>query len=153
MEPQPDSQYLVVCTAHIHWDPEYCDVKLIQTMMLMYELRNFMDEAAKTYNIIGGSNSIPLILCGDLNSLPNSGVVEFLTNGRISVKHPDFKEYSYKECLRRICPIVNQNANEYTHTFEVIKAYKDDVMPFTNYTYVTFPLLDIFSTFPHFFSL
>jgi len=30
---------LVVCTAHIHWDPEYCDVKLVQTMMLMHELQ------------------------------------------------------------------------------------------------------------------
>jgi CCR4-NOT transcription complex subunit 6 len=24
-----------VATAHIHWDPEFCDVKLIQTMMLV----------------------------------------------------------------------------------------------------------------------
>lgn len=24
------SQAVLVCTAHIHWDPEFCDVKLIQ---------------------------------------------------------------------------------------------------------------------------
>ena len=23
-------QQILVCTAHIHWDPEFCDVKLIQ---------------------------------------------------------------------------------------------------------------------------
>ena len=25
-----EKQNLLVCTAHIHWDPEFCDVKLIQ---------------------------------------------------------------------------------------------------------------------------
>ena len=34
----PPNQRLLVCTAHIHWDPEFCDVKLIQTMMLMHEV-------------------------------------------------------------------------------------------------------------------
>ena len=35
--PQPSEarQQLLVCTAHIHWDPEFCDVKLIQSMMLV----------------------------------------------------------------------------------------------------------------------
>ena len=37
-------QRLLVATCHIHWDPDYCDVKLIQTMMLMNELKNIMDE-------------------------------------------------------------------------------------------------------------
>ena len=126
---------MVVCTAHIHWDPEFCDVKLIQTMMLMFEIRNFVNDAAKQYDVAGGPNSIPLILCGDLNSLPNSGVVEFLTNSRISVHHPDFKDlYKDRDCLRRLCPSMSQNSNDYTHTFDMVKAYNDDVMPFTNYT-------------------
>lgn len=138
-------QPLVVCTAHIHWDPEYCDVKLIQTMMLMHELKSFVDEAATLFRLNAGgnkadSNSIPLIMCCDLNSLPDSGVVEYLSNGRIAVEHPDFKEIAYKDCLRKLSPIVSDssksNSNEYTHAFELIKAYKDDVMPFTNYTYV-----------------
>ncbi|KAH9402383.1 CCR4-NOT transcription complex subunit 6-like [Tyrophagus putrescentiae] len=137
-------QPLVVCTAHIHWDPEYCDVKLIQTMMLMHELKSFVDEAATLFRLNAGgnkadSNSIPLIMCCDLNSLPDSGVVEYLSNGRIAVEHPDFKEIAYKDCLRKLSPIVSDssksNSNEYTHAFELIKAYKDDVMPFTNYTY------------------
>jgi mRNA deadenylase 3'-5' endonuclease subunit Ccr4 len=32
-----------VCSAHIHWDPEFCDVKLIQTMMLMEQLRQIVE--------------------------------------------------------------------------------------------------------------
>lgn len=35
---------LVVCTAHIHWDPELCDVKLVQTMMLAHELYKLLEE-------------------------------------------------------------------------------------------------------------
>ena len=31
----PAQQHLLVATAHIHWDPEFCDVKLVQTMMLV----------------------------------------------------------------------------------------------------------------------
>ena len=32
LPPETDSQHqqILVCTAHIHWDPEFCDVKLIQ---------------------------------------------------------------------------------------------------------------------------
>ena len=35
---------LIVTNAHIHWDPEYKDVKVIQSVMLMRELKKFMEE-------------------------------------------------------------------------------------------------------------
>ena len=72
-------QPLLVTTAHMHWDPEFSDVKLIQTMMLMSELKKVVEES---YQVIRPDmngqavdcNSIPMILCGDLNSLPESGL-------------------------------------------------------------------------------
>lgn len=164
-------QRLLVCTAHIYWDPEFCDVKIIQTIMLMHELQVLANQAAKDLlassgeninsikqyylkngtsdsksdpggqNHVGGGrpsatsqaspqasaatnsfndqddpvsgddsrldqlgpNMIPLILCVDSNSLPESCVVEFLSNGGVSADHPDFKEFAYKDCLKRIC--------------------------------------------------
>jgi CCR4-NOT transcription complex subunit 6 len=39
-DPSQIHQPLLVCTAHIHWDPQYCDVKLVQTMMLMNEVKH-----------------------------------------------------------------------------------------------------------------
>ena len=36
--PHHSPQHLLVSNAHIHWDPEFSDVKLIQTIMLMNEL-------------------------------------------------------------------------------------------------------------------
>lgn len=76
--PEPHTrQLLVVATAHIHWDPEFSDVKLVQTMMLMWELQHFTEEATRKYSLpFPGPydyNSIPLLFCGDLNSLPDSG--------------------------------------------------------------------------------
>ena len=62
---------LVVCTAHIHWDPEFCDVKLVQTMMLASELQKLLSEVAEKFKIT--TQQTPLLICGDLNSLPNSG--------------------------------------------------------------------------------
>ncbi|XP_022247660.1 CCR4-NOT transcription complex subunit 6-like isoform X2 [Limulus polyphemus] len=129
-------QPLLVCTAHIHWDPEYCDVKLIQTMMLMSELHGILEDATQSFR--PGSqkpdiNNIPLLLCGDFNSLPESGVVEFLTSGRVSVDHPDFKKLGYKDCLRKLSS--TDKTSEYTHCFMLANAYKEDFMTYTNYTY------------------
>lgn len=74
-------QPLLVTTAHMHWDPEYSDVKLIQTMMLMSELKKVVEEShqvirpeSQTSGQTVDCNSIPMILCGDLNSLPESGI-------------------------------------------------------------------------------
>lgn len=86
-EGQGEGQLLLVATCHMHWDPEYCDVKLIQTMMLIHELRALIRQLQRDYRLHGNStpagchddefvdcNALPLILCGDLNSLPESGL-------------------------------------------------------------------------------
>lgn len=77
----PDDQIkqpLLITTAHMHWDPEFSDVKLIQTMMLMSELKKVVEVSyqslkPETNKQTVDCNSIPIILCGDLNSLPESG--------------------------------------------------------------------------------
>ncbi|KAG6817489.1 hypothetical protein H0H87_008114 [Tephrocybe sp. NHM501043] len=38
---------------------------------------------------------IPLIICGDFNSVPGSGVYEFLSNGTLPPDHPDFLSHKY----------------------------------------------------------
>ena len=71
-------QLVLIATCHVHWDPEYCDVKLIQTMMFMHRLQNIIKEAQATVLPPSSSsdcNQIPVILCGDLNSLPESGMI------------------------------------------------------------------------------
>lgn len=57
------------------------------------------DEATSAFFFFFGSQ---LLLCGDFNSLPDSGVVEFLNASRIAANHPDFKELGYKTCLQKV---------------------------------------------------
>lgn len=129
------SQPILVCTAHIHWDPEFCDVKLIQTMMLSNEIKTILDEASHSFRPGHkyDTNNVQLVLCGDFNSLPDSGVIEFLSAGRVSMDHQDFKELGYKSCLQRISNC--DTPNEFTHSFKLASAYSEDIMPYTNYTF------------------
>lgn len=131
------SQPILVCTAHIHWDPEFCDVKLIQTMMLSNELKSIIEEAGHSFRPGHkfDSNNVQLLLCGDFNSLPDSGVVEFLSSGHVSMDHQDFKELGYKSCLQRLVNSDAHTQNEFTHSFKLASAYSEDIMPFTNYTF------------------
>ena len=52
---------------------------------------------------------IQLLLCGDFNSLPESGVIEYLENGRIDVKHKDFRSLAYKKSL---CKMISHSPDE-----------------------------------------
>lgn len=72
-----EKQLLLVANAHMHWDPEYSDVKLVQTMMFLSEVKNIVDKATRSLklsSVSGETNGIPLVLCADLNSLPDSGM-------------------------------------------------------------------------------
>ncbi|XP_060552207.1 uncharacterized protein LOC132713552 isoform X1 [Ruditapes philippinarum] len=131
-------QPLLVTTAHMHWDPEFSDVKLIQTMMLMSELKKVVEESYQVIrpDINGQTvdcNSIPMILCGDLNSLPESGVIEYLSTGRVASNHTDFREIGYEACLQ----VFNNHkeTRELMHKFRLAKAYEDNIMRHTNYTF------------------
>lgn len=67
---------MLIANAHMHWDPEYSDVKLVQTMMFLSEVKSIVDKATRSLklsSVSGETNAIPLVLCADLNSLPDSG--------------------------------------------------------------------------------
>ncbi|XP_057332197.1 CCR4-NOT transcription complex subunit 6-like [Microplitis mediator] len=134
-DPAQIQQPILVCTAHIHWDPEYCDVKLIQTMMLSNELRTMLEQASQSFRPghKPDASNVQLLLCGDFNSLPDSGVIEFLTSGRVASDHRDFKDLTYKSCLQKISGC--DKPNEFIHSFKLASAYSEDIMPCTNYTY------------------
>lgn len=136
----------MVSTAHIHWDPEYSDVKLIQSIMHISSLYQKIEEHLLEQN--GGSgpvnpSSMPLIVCGDFNSLPQSGVVEFLTTGRVAKSHPDFKNLGYVKVLDKLCSRRKQPGRNAAlpdpdmlhHDFVLGRAYDyGEGMRYTNYT-------------------
>ncbi|KAI9274074.1 Endonuclease/exonuclease/phosphatase [Helicostylum pulchrum] len=92
---------VLVVNSHIHWDPHDADVKLVQVGMLMDELDKFASKHLKppttsphgpTY---ASTTQLPTIICGDFNSLPDSGVYEFLSKSTIRQDHADFGNYMY----------------------------------------------------------
>lgn len=125
-------------------------------MMLSNELKSILEESVHTLrannvNITDPSNiqlvslgrgdlqvigcfnaTFFQVLCGDFNSLPDSGVIEFLSTGKVSQDHQDFKAFSYKACLEKVLSC--DKPNEFTHSFKLASAYNDEIMPFTNYT-------------------
>ncbi|GJJ06248.1 hypothetical protein Clacol_000439 [Clathrus columnatus] len=109
LENRTTGSRLVIANVHIHWDPEYRDVKLVQVALLMEELQKISDRFAKlpprlfthddpnqpappTY---ADGSKIPTIVCGDFNSVPESGVYDFLANGTVPSDHSDFMSHVY----------------------------------------------------------
>ncbi|XP_071808360.1 CCR4-NOT transcription complex subunit 6-like [Asterias amurensis] len=156
--PDNTRQLMLVANVHIHWDPEYSDVKLIQTIMFMNELKKIVDEESISFRPGGGSGvsrtpentPIPLVLCGDLNSLPDSGVIEYLEHGKVSVHHEDFKDIHYK-VLRNFSSNTEQNGH-ITHSFSLQGAYHNQSVQYTNYTYDFKGVIDYIFTSRNFMS-
>ena len=112
---------VIVSNAHLTWDPAYSDVKLVQAALMMEEVEKMAASFAKypprlppsTTGAANGSASgennassrpppiysdgtkIPVLVCGDYNSIPASGVCEFLSQGNVPPDHPDFLSHLY----------------------------------------------------------
>lgn len=113
---------LVVVNTHIHWDPAFRDVKLVQTALLIEEVEKIVNSFAKypppmspssSNGAVNGTSAeeknassrpppiysdgskIPVVVAGDFNSIPDSGVYEFLSNGSVAPNHPDFMSHVY----------------------------------------------------------
>ena len=92
--------------------PEFADVKLIQTVMLMNELDTIVMTAQAERGIgcktaVPGMPGIPIAFCGDLNSLPDSSVVQCLINGRVPIDHPDALRWPRKHLIYKVKLMIN----------------------------------------------
>jgi len=80
---------VLVVNTHIHWDPEFSDVKLMQSQLLMERLMDINSRQAPE------GETLPMIVCGDFNSIPGSAVYKLLTSGEVEGNHKDFHNYDY----------------------------------------------------------
>ena len=119
---------LVVCNTHLYWDPNYEYVKLCRAHYLMRKLWCFVDGKV--------GEEVPVVFCGDLNSMPGSLVHKYLVHGKVpptfcierelvqamGCKRIDAKSKVKKWLLqKRLCP------------FPFCSVYPDSY-PFTNVT-------------------
>lgn len=94
-----EEDIIYVATTHIYWNPNYDDVKVAQTATLLHHLH----KKSKASNRV--------ILCGDFNSTPDSGLVAFVKYGIIKLDewlHCGLSRgYSYRyhnELIHRVYP-------------------------------------------------
>lgn len=111
----------IVGNAHIHWDPAFSDVKLVQSALLVDEIEKIANNFARypppppksiTAGAAGSDDAdsgkpqrppphysdgtkIPVVICGDFNSIPGSGVYDFMSMGHLEGNHPDFLAHTY----------------------------------------------------------
>eukprot|EP01006_Ploeotia_vitrea_P050187 TRINITY_DN67421_c5_g8_i1.p2 TRINITY_DN67421_c5_g8~~TRINITY_DN67421_c5_g8_i1.p2 ORF type:complete len:455 (-),score=239.47 TRINITY_DN67421_c5_g8_i1:67-1284(-) len=71
---------LCVANSHIYWDPEFSDVKVWQTLALTQKLEQLTMR-----------RRLPLLICGDFNSMPDSSVYELLTQRSVRSDHAELK--------------------------------------------------------------
>lgn len=151
LESRKTGARLIVVNAHLAWEPHLADVKLIQTAILMETLSKITEkyvssdefrtkragplsdeEESKPRAVPQDykySVDIPLLVCGDFNSTPDSSVCELLAKGFVPGNHPDFEKRKYG----------NFTANGIQHPFSLRNSYEhlnktENELPFTNYT-------------------
>ncbi|PVU92120.1 hypothetical protein BB561_004030 [Smittium simulii] len=133
---------IVVANAHIHWNPEFTDVKMVQVTMMMEELKSIasnytganFNSSNQHNNRMSKSNQNSsqketqptVLICGDFNSTPDSGLYEYLSTSKLSKAHDDMaKLESYSDYTEK----------GLTHDFSLKSAYASiGEMDITNYT-------------------
>ncbi|XP_077213840.1 carbon catabolite repressor protein 4 homolog 1-like isoform X2 [Tasmannia lanceolata] len=76
-----NSQLICVANTHIHANKHQTDVKLFQISTLL-----------KMLNQMGSELHIPVLLCGDLNSLPGSAAYNLVATGKVKPNHPEMAD-------------------------------------------------------------
>jgi CCR4-NOT transcription complex subunit 6 len=122
-------QSITIANTHLHWDPEYSDVKIVQSMLLVRELKRILTERAEKTGV--NIAEFPLLILGDFNSLPNSAVYDYLANNRVSRHHPELKGF----CNYDISFIAGRSDEHYYYnTLNLTSAVNVRHMPYTNFT-------------------
>lgn len=115
---------VIVANAHIHWDPAFRDVKLVQTVLLAEELEKMALVHPRA----------ALVVCGDFNSLPGSGVLSFLEGGAVPADHDDWQGHVYE-------PYTSEGAH---HALGLRSAYAaaPEPLSFTSFTSMFLGVID-----------
>ncbi|XP_051157761.1 protein angel isoform X2 [Leptopilina boulardi] len=76
LKDSPETQF-VIATTHLLYNPRRNDVRLGQVQILLTEI----ERIAFIENTMTGPKYLPIILCGDFNLEPHTGVYKFITQG------------------------------------------------------------------------
>lgn len=85
MDDSGERTYICAVNTHLYSNHLFPDVKLWQTVALLGELENFVSR-----------RDLPLVMCGDFNSEPQSAVYQYLSEGGIDIGHSDLESVTGK---------------------------------------------------------
>jgi len=128
--PHPASRrQLVVANTHINASPEFADVKLWQTQMLLQEVERVMQAQS------GNLQQVPLVIAGDFNSLPGSDPHSLLANGGMQPQE-DPHGLLAQLPLRHQLPLRSAMATVGAHVNASAESHELQKMepPYTNFT-------------------
>lgn len=111
---------ILICNAHLESKFSMPDVRIVQAMTLVKQAKE----------MIRSHYDSQVVICGDLNALPNSGCLRYLTEGRISTKDKDFYNMPLEKLLLKMFGKPNEDGY-YTHDLGLATAVKPDVMPYS----------------------
>ncbi|XP_072136534.1 2',5'-phosphodiesterase 12 [Mobula birostris] len=109
---EDSSRKVCIANTHLYWHPKGGHIRLIQIAIAFRHLHQITSEMYP---------NAPIIFCGDFNSIPNSGLYEFVTKGSISADHQDWSSNGEEE----------QCQMSLTHSFELRSACGEPA--YTNY--------------------
>uniref|UniRef100_A0A914DCK6 Endonuclease/exonuclease/phosphatase domain-containing protein n=1 Tax=Acrobeloides nanus TaxID=290746 RepID=A0A914DCK6_9BILA len=131
---------IIFCGTHIYWNPEFVDVKLIQTMILLSELKEFRCFIADEID----EEKIPMIIAGDFNSIPKSSVFSYITKGYLLRTNKELGPFLGKNYLDSLSD--SNDPRFYQHGLK-LDSLSQQYVPFTNFWTKFKDTLDyIFST-------
>ena len=128
--PHPASRrQLLVANTHINASPEFADVKLWQTQMLVQEVERMLQQQS------GSLSQIPLVVAGDFNSLPGSDPHSLLANGGVQPQE-DPAGLLAQLPLRHNLPLRSAMATVGAHVNASAESHELQKMepPYTNFT-------------------
>ncbi|KAK0290676.1 Glucose-repressible alcohol dehydrogenase transcriptional effector [Friedmanniomyces endolithicus] len=154
LESRVTGSRLIVVNTHLAWEGHFADVKVVQVAILLEQIAKLAETYSnwppcKDKELFKYANEdradglpetpivpapsmkydnalqIPLLICGDFNSLADSGVHELITSGSLAPKHKDLGTQTYGDFTR----------HGMSHPFALKSAYASGGhWPFTNYT-------------------
>ncbi|KNH07770.1 hypothetical protein XU18_1580 [Perkinsela sp. CCAP 1560/4] len=104
---------ILVANTHLFWHPSAKHMRLIQAHMLISTLDALRREKCPDAEIV---------LCGDLNSMPNGGVYDLLSRGVIDSTHSD-----WKDCVIYNQERINERAVDLAMLIGLPTEYENDV--------------------------
>jgi CCR4-NOT transcription complex subunit 6 len=105
-----DAKQICIANTHLYSNKDFPDVKLWQAWQLLQELESY---------IMSRGTNLPLIICGDFNSTPETAVYDLLSHQSVHPGHPDVNVTSANDEIPNVLP----DAMNITHSFRLGSAY------------------------------